>query len=212
MRFRLHFVATGMTCLFLAAPGLRADQSDMQNGDRYAGKVLSVSGDTVVLESDVLGKITVPRQKVAGLAFGTNAAALAAAIHLAPVPALTNQSPAVASAAWANTNTDLSAAFRQLGANTNFIGQIREQMLGGNPQAGGKYDEMVGGLMSGKLDMNDLRREAKSSADQLRALKLELGPDADSSLDGYLDVLDNFLKETSGAPTNAAPSSSGNAP
>jgi len=50
--------------------------------------------------------------------------------------------------------------------------------------------------MSGKLNLNDLRREAKTSADQLRALKRDLGPDAGESLDIYLNVLDGFLKET----------------
>jgi hypothetical protein len=99
----------------------------------------------------------------------------------------------------------LSAALRNLGANTNFIGEIRDQMLGGSPAATSKYDELVNGLMSGTLNMNDLRREAKSSADQLRSLKRDLGPEAGDSLDTYLAVLDNFLKETAGEPANAAP-------
>ena len=45
---------------------------------------------------------------------------------------------------------------------------------------------MVNGLLSGQMNLNDVRREARSSADQLRELKKELGPDADDSLDGYL--------------------------
>jgi hypothetical protein len=54
--------------------------------------------------------------------------------------------------------------------------------------------------------MNDLRREAQSDEDQLRALKHDLGPDAGDSIDGYLDVLDDFLKESDSAtaPTNSA--------
>jgi hypothetical protein len=39
----------------------------------------------------------------------------------------------------------------------------------------------------------------------LRALKRDLGPEAGDSLDAYLDVLDNFLKETAAEPTNATP-------
>jgi hypothetical protein len=108
-------------------------------------------------------------------------------------------------AALANTNLDLSAAFRNLGANTNFIGQIRQQVLAGNPAAASNYDELVSGLMSGKLSVDDLRREAKSSADQLRQLKRDLGPDAGDSVDAYLSVLDNFLKETDVKPANATP-------
>ena len=184
---------------------LRADLVEMQNGDCYYGKVLSVSADTVVLESEVLGKINVPRKTVANLAFGTNAAAPTTATHSAQASVPTNLPSAPSLPALAGTNADLSAALRNLGANTNFIRQIREQILGGDPGAASNYDEMLNGLISGKLNINDLRREAKSSADQLRALKRDLGPEAGDALDSYLEVLDNFLKETAPEPTGAAP-------
>jgi hypothetical protein len=205
MRTKLLFVSSGIVFIFVAAPLLRADQVEMQNGDRYFGKVLSVSADTVVLESEVLGKIHVPRKKVASLAFGTNAAAPKAATNVAQVSLPTNLPSAASLAALASTNADLSAALRNPGANTNFVRQIREQMLAGSPEAASKYDELVDGLMTGKLNLNDLRREAKSSADQLRALKRDLGPEAGDSVNVYLDVLDNFLKETAAEPTSATP-------
>jgi hypothetical protein len=205
MRTKLLFVSSGIFFIFAAAPWLRADEVEMQNGDRYFGRVLSVSADTVTLESEVLGKINVPRKKVASLAFGTNTAAPKAAANVAPISVPTNPPTAASLAALAGTNADLSAAFRNLGANTNFIGQIRGQLLAGNPEAASNYDEMVNGLMSGKLSLDDLRREARSSADQLRALKRDLGPEAGDSLDAYLAVLDNFLKETAAEPTSATP-------
>ena len=205
MRTKLLFVSAGIFFLFVAAPWLRADQVEMQNGDRYSGRVVSVSADTVTLDSEVLGKINVPRKKVASLVFGTNAAAPKAAAKAAPVSVPTNLPTAASPAALAGTNADLSAAFRSLGANTNFIGQIRGQMLAGNTEAASNYDAMVSGLMSGTLNLDDLRRQAKSSADQLRALKRDAGPDAGGSLDAYLDALDNFLKETAAEPTNPAP-------
>ena len=205
MRAKLLFVLSGMIFMFVAAPRLRADLVEMQNGDRYSGKVLSVSADTVVLESEVLGKINVPRKKVATLMIGANAATPNTATNIARVSASTNLPAAVPAAALANTNVDLSAAFRNLGANTNFIGQIRQQMLAGNSEAASNYDKLVSGLMTGKLNLDDLRREAKSSADQLRELKRDLGPDAGDSINAYLSVLDNFLKETDGQPASAAP-------
>ena len=106
----------------------------------------------------------------------------------------------------ANTNLDFSAALHNPGLGANSIRQIREQMLAGSPEAAGKFDTMVNGLLTGSMSMDDLRREAKSSADQLRALKRDLGPEAAESLDGYLEVLDDFLKEseTTAAPPNAA--------
>ena len=85
MKTKLLFVGLGI--LFIVTPGLRADLLEMQNGDRYSGKVLSVSADIVVLDSEVLGKINVPRKKVASLAFGTNAAALKLTDDSAPISA-----------------------------------------------------------------------------------------------------------------------------
>jgi hypothetical protein len=205
MRAKLLFVLSGMIFMFVAAPRLRADLVEMQNGDRYSGKVLSMSADTVVLESEMLGKINVPRKKVATLMIGANIAAPSTATNVARVSVSTNLPAAAPTATLANTNLDLSAALRKLGANTNFIGQIRQQMLAGNPEAASNYDELVGGLMSGKLNMDDLRRQAKSSADQLRQLKHDLGPDAGDSFDAYLEVLDNFLKETDAKPASATP-------
>ena len=206
MSAKLLLVSSGVFFIFVAAPSLRADQVEMQNGDRYFGKVLSMSADTVVLESDVLGRINVPRRKVTSLALGTNAAAPKVAPGATQVSVSTDHPTTASSAALVGTNVDLSAAFRNAGANTNFVRQIRDQMLAGSPEAASKYDELVDGLMTGKLNLNDIRREAKSSADQLRALQRDLGSGAGDSLDAYLDVLDNFLKETAAEPTNATPS------
>ena len=200
-------VSFGIVFLFVAAFRLRADEVAMQNGDRYFGRVVSVSADNVVLQSEVLGKINVPRKNVASLAFGTNSVAPKAAANVAPVSIVTNLPPLPASIGAANTNMDLSAAIRNPGAGTNIIRQIRNQMLAGSPEAASKYDEMVNGLLSGNMNMDDLRRAAQSDADQLRALKRDLGPDAGDSLDGYLEVLDDFLKEPDSAgSTNAAAS------
>ncbi len=174
--------------LFLFVAGaLRADQVQMRNGDRYAGKVVSMTGDTIVLQSDVLGRITLPRGKVANINLGAGAAA--------PVARATNQARA-ASLVLTNANPDISAALHQLGANTNFIEQVRKQFLSqAGPEANNKFDEMVGGLMSGKFDMNGLRAEAKAAAGQIRALKGQ-GGDVGDALDSYLVILDNFLKQT----------------
>ena len=87
------------------------------------------------------------------------------------------------------------------------VGQIRQQMLAGSPEATRKYDEMVSGLLSGQLSVGDIRQQAQSAAAQLREMKRELGPEADESLDGYLQVLDSFIKETASEPADAAPKS-----
>jgi hypothetical protein len=96
-----------------------------------------------------------------------------------------------------NGVVDLSSSLRQLGANTNFIELVRAQFLGtAGSEANTKFDAMVGGLMSGKLTVNDIRTEAKSAADQLKQLKSELGEDGGWAVDGYLTILESFLRET----------------
>lgn len=197
MRTTLLFGLCGIIFGSVSTPRVCGDQLEMQNGDRYFGKVLSVSADTVVLQSEVLGKINVPRNKVASLAFGAAVGpAPRTAARVMPTLVPTNIPTATSTAALLRTNTDLSATPRHLSANTDLVRQVRDQMLAGSPEAAGKYDELAGGLMSGKLNVEDIRREAKASADQLRALKRDLGPDAGDSLDVYLQVLDGFLKES----------------
>ncbi|MEY2466783.1 MAG: hypothetical protein QOD03_1304 [Verrucomicrobiota bacterium] len=210
MKTSLLLVASGIFFALATATALHADQVVMQNGDHYTGKVLSMSADTVMLESEVLGKINVPRKNVASLLIGTNAAAPKAVATL-PLASPAAAPPVAAPApttALANTNVDLSAALRNLGANTNFVQQIREQMLSTSPEANKQYSEMINGLATGQLNLNDIRARAKSSADQLRAYKKELGPEADDALDMYLEVLDNFLKETASEPVVATPAPS----
>jgi hypothetical protein len=198
MRAKFLSVSSGM--IFLTAGfWLRADELQMQNGDRYFGKVLSVSSDAAVLESDVLGKITVSRKNVTSIAFGTNAIAPVTAASATQISASTNLPAAPSLNKLAETNANFSAALGNLDADTNVIQKIREQLLASSPEATAKYNKMVNGLLSGSLNIDDLRREAQSDADQLRALKRDLGPDAGDSLDGYLEVLDDFLNESNSA-------------
>src|SRR5262249_34935672 len=147
---------------------LRGDQIEMQNGERYLGTVLSLTNDTVVVQSDLLGTVRLPRSKVTVITLG--------------------QTPTNASRP-AKANEDISAALRQLGGNTNFSQVVQEQLLSNaGPEANAKYKEMVSGLMSGQLNLKDIRAQALSAANQLRTLKKEkdMGDDAGGVLDGYL--------------------------
>lgn len=175
----------------------------MQNGDHYLGEVVSLGTNTLVLKSDVLGTVRLPREKVALITLGSGTAT-----NVQPVASAPNNQAGAASVPLTNGIVDLSASLRQLGANTNFIQQVQAQFLGAaGPEANAKFNEMVGGLMSGKLNVNDIRAEAKSAADQLKELKRDLGEDAGWALDGYLAILENFLQQTAppnGSATNAS--------
>jgi hypothetical protein len=178
----------------LAAFAVAGDQVEMKNGDHYTGRILSVTAESVVLENEILGKLTLPRSKVTLLSVGVPAA---------PVAPSTNGSPAsVKSNVPTGGDADIASALRQLGANTNFIARIRGQFLAdAGPEANQKFDETLAGLTSGGIDLATLRAQAKSAADQLRSYQHDLGPDAGDTMNSYLTILDNFLRET-GSSTN----------
>lgn len=205
MKPTILFIACGILFGISTTSRLRADQLEMQNGDRYVGKILSVSEESVLLQSEVLGKVKLPRNKVASLAFGTNAIASKTAGAVASVSVPTNLPDVASVAALRKANTNLAATAANLSANPDLVRQVREHMLAGSPEAAGKYDELISGFASGKLNVSDIRREAKSAADQMRKLKRELGPEVADSLDAYLEVLDGFLKETANETTTTSP-------
>jgi hypothetical protein len=198
-----NFIAATVCFALFFGTALRADQIQMQNGDRYAGKILSMNSNSIVVESDVLGKVTVPRDKVTTIMFGpASSATTNAAIPSIPVPRVS----ADGSPAFPGNSTNLAAAFHNLGSNTNFIEQVRQQMLAGaDPAATQKYDELLNGLMSGQVSVNDLRNQAQTSIQQIKQLKQELGPQADESLDAYLSILQDFVNETAPTAQPAAP-------
>ena len=160
--------------LFTAAGRLPADQVELQNGDRYVGHVLSLNSNSVVLQSDVLGTLRLPRSKVAVITLGPGRATNSPALPV-PADAVTPAPSAASTLAVSN----LPPALPGLSLSTNLVQQVQKQFLSGaGPEANNKFNELLGGLMSGKLSVEDIRAEAKTAADQLRALQRESGEDA----------------------------------
>jgi hypothetical protein len=188
-----------LTGLFLCLLTLlsRADQVVMQNGDHYHGKVVSVTNDSLVLQSDILGTVNLSRGKVAQIILGNET----------PASKLVPAKPTATSVSKTNATVSLDDAVRQLKTQPALIQQVQNDYLSNaTPEAKAKFDQMLTDLASGKMSVGDLRAEAKSAANQLRSLRKELGDDAGEGLDGYLAILDNFVQETAPAPvvvTNA---------
>jgi len=168
-----------------------ADQVVMQNGDVLNGVVLSADTNSVLLQNDNLGDVMLPRAKISTITFGSGT-------PTPPAPAAsTNAQPPVLT----QTNTDFSAMLRGLRGDTNLIAAVQSRILGSaSPDAVKQFDDLLDGLSTGQMDMNGLRQQAQSEVDQLRALKKDLGPGDSAEIDGYLAILDDFLRET--APTN----------
>ena len=204
-RRRVVFLTCAAVWLSLGPCWVWADQVEMQNGDRYVGNVLSLSTNTLVLRNEVLGTVRLPREKVALITLGST---LPPGVTPLPSPAASKvRAPSAARAAAA---TNLSPELRELAGHTNLIRHIQKQFLGdAGPEANKKFDDLLSGVLSGKVTMDDLRAQAQSAADQLRALKREGGEDPGFATDTYLAILDQFLKASPppGSATNAPPPS-----
>jgi hypothetical protein len=169
---------------------VHADQVIMANGDRYHGTVVSVTTNSLVFKSPALGTVKLSRSQVAQITLGSNA-----------VPRSQIQAKPAAAPPQTNPTATLDAAVLQLKNQPQLVQQVQNQYLNdAPPEAKAKFDQLLSDLSTGKMSMSDLRAEAKSTADQLRSLRRELGDDAGDGLDGYLAILDNFVRES--APVN----------
>jgi hypothetical protein len=178
---RLVLLCAGVL-LALFLPPARADQVLMRDGETYRGTVLSLTASSLVFTNENLGRLTLPRAKVATIQFGGESAAAA-----------TTNAPAVPPVA------DVAAQLRGLRQQSNAVRQVQEQVIGsGSPEAVAKFHEMLEALGSGKMDLAGLRAEAQRAAEQIRSFQKELGPEVGEALEGYLTILDAFVKETEG--------------
>jgi hypothetical protein len=184
---KINRLATSVfTLAFCIAGTLLADQVVMQNGDVLNGSVLSADTNAVTLQNDNLGAVVLPRAKISSINFGTAASS--------PAPAIATNAPAPD---LSQTNSDLSDALRSLRGDTNLVQQVQSQILGSaSPDAVKQFNDLLDGLSTGKIDMNGLRQQAQSEADELRSMKKDLGPGDSAEIDSYLAILDDFLQQT----------------
>jgi hypothetical protein len=133
--------------------------------------------------------------------------------NLTTVPIVTDREPGAPALAATNSSSEISTRLRQLGTNSLLMKQVQSQFLSGaDPEAKDKFNELFSGLLTGKLNVSDIRAEAKSAADRLRAARKDMGNDAGFMIDGYLAILDHFVRETApaaappGAPPAVSPS------
>jgi hypothetical protein len=211
MRSCRHLLILACGLFLAAAFATRADVLELVNGDQFRGTVLSLTQSNVEFQSESLGRITLPRDKVARVTFrepavatpvakpiGTNTPShatgpsliMAGTNHLSPAPA-----PGSAEAALQQ--------LRQNGLDPKLVTQVQQQVFGqANPEAAQKFDELMGGLMSGAINIQDLRAQAQTSIQQIQDAKQALGPDLGDMFDGYLAILQNFVTETA---TNSPP-------
>lgn len=171
---------------------VRADLVECENGDRFSGQVLTVDETQVKLQNEVAGVLTIPRGKVSTITFGAKKPAPRAAAPGAPAPLSTN----------------LASPAKPFQFDASAVEQVQNQFLGdAGPEATQMFQEMIRGLMSGKLDLGDIRAKAQTSLQELKSLQKDLGDDAAADLlNGYAGILENFIKQAPApASTNKPP-------
>ena len=165
--------------------------------------------------SEIQGRVKLPRDKIAQITLhevvvksvtvtkpiGSPAGAPVAA---SDVPAAT-AAPAPANAAPVSQTDAVIQQMRQQGVDSKLIDQVQEQIFGkSSPEAAQKFNEMVGGLTSGSMSMNDLRNQAQAAINQIKSAKKEFGSDAGDMLDGYLVILQKFVADADSGGSLAA--------
>lgn len=205
-----HLFRNLLTCSTIAAAlvlPVRADMLELTNGDHYRGTIISMSSSNVVFQSEVQGLVTLPREKVASVilrpAVSTQVVSPKPA---APVSGTNASSVAGVPAPPSPQANAVIQQLRQQGVDSKLIEQVQEQIFGkSSPEAARKFDEMMSGLMTGRLSVEDIRKQAQGSIDQIRAAKKELGNDAGDMLDSYLSILEKFVQESAPEPSAAKP-------
>lgn len=161
-----------------------AEVVEMKNGERFLGKLLSVSTNSVVLESQSAGTLTLARTQVAAIHFeNPKATATVATTNSAQKTSLAEVQA-------------LSRPGKNLGTQTNLVELVQRDLLSqASPEATQQFQSMVASLMTGRLSVEDLKKQARSVAEEARRMRADLGEEAGIGLDSYLAILDNFLKD-----------------
>jgi hypothetical protein len=169
-----------------------ADTVQLTNGDLVSGKVLSLDETKLKLKSEALGEVTIARDKIASIHLGD-----ARPVAIPPKPVLPNDPlPPIPNV------DDVLKQLQKGGANPDVLKQLQDKVPAlAIPQVQDAFQQRLNGLMTGKMSMDDLRKEAADARDQLKKLKADLGPEGDA-LDGYLNILESFLQKT--APSKPA--------
>jgi hypothetical protein len=179
-------------CLAAAVLGLglssvsRGDTVELINGDRYSGRVLSVSLSSVSLRSEIQGLVVLPREKVARIAFSQTTA-----------PTNSIQTKALSDGNLVGKTTTVPTQSPRIAANsTNLVVQVQNQLLAGaGPEATEKYNQMVTDLLNGTLSVPQIRKQARETLKSVEQAKQEFGPELDDLVESYLSVLRDFLQE-----------------
>ncbi len=65
-----------------------------------------------------------------------------------------------------------------------------------DPEARKYFDQKAGGLLRGEISVQDIRKDAIKARDDIKKATKGLGPEVEQALGGYLNILEDFIRET----------------
>ncbi|QDT35944.1 hypothetical protein [Stratiformator vulcanicus] len=204
----LPALAFGIAASSLTATIGLADTIRLENGDTLSGHVKSLDDQNLVLASDVLGDVTLKRTKVAEIYLGDNRPQEPVATVVPAPPkqdATANKAGGVAGALGLGQGTlpaqqnlnDILGQLQSGGVSADTMEGLQQQFpLLADPKVSSMFRDRVGGLMSGRLDVQDIRKDAVQALDMIEELEADLGPQAAQALQGYKGILQNFVQRS----------------
>lgn len=202
-RANVGTIVAFMMIVGLSVSLANADTVQLVNGDTISGKVISLDFNQVKLETDLLGNLVIARDRVAAIAFGDRPVAVVTAPGKT-APATARPPSAGSSIAGLGMPGGVDAAVKQLqtqGIDPNVLSTIEKKFpLLANTEAQDYFNNTVGGLLSGKIGVQDIRKDAVKARDQLEEfrddIREQLGPGVDTMFNAYLGILNKFIRET----------------
>jgi hypothetical protein len=204
-----------LAALMMFAATARADLIELTNGDHYRGTVIALTATNVEFLSEVQGRVKLPRSLIAQITFHEVAPKPPSAAPDTNAPKaqpliLSGSDSSASTAPAAGQSTLVIQQMRAQGMDPKLVDQVQQQIFGqGSPKAAAQFNEMMSGLMSGNLSVQDVRAKAQNSIAEIKAAKQEM-PELGDALDSYLEILQKFVQES--ATDTATPTVQSSAP
>jgi hypothetical protein len=203
------------------ARSTHADSVQLTNGDLLNGEVVSLDARELKLKSEIHGQMTIARGKVAAVAFGEKnlLTELAEAARAAARQAANDGAAGIKKERVGGGEVQGGRGYAALGARDPLSGarstqdvlnELERQGVTGldleqfkaafpvlkDPEARKYFDQKAGGLLRGEVSVQDIRKDAIKARDELKKATKGLGPEVEQALGGYLNILENFIRET----------------
>jgi hypothetical protein len=186
-----------LTTFLVAALPVVADSVHLANGDVLKGKVLSLDDKQLSLESESLGKLTIPRGKIVTITLGDAKPA---------APVIDPKTAPVAPKLGNSVEEAVQQLIKGGGVNPKDMSELQKLFPElAAPGASKYFNETVQGLLVGKTSIQDIRKDAIHARDELKKLTKDLGPDVAAAVAPYLGVLEKFIRETEPTDPKAKP-------